>query len=117
VETKLWAVSLIVFSTVIGAFGSLFFKKGADRLHRDFATLFKNWRLAVGFLFYIAAASFFIYSLQGGELSVLYPLVSLTYVWVCLLSVRFVGEEMNRLKWAGVLFIVFGVSLIGLGGA
>jgi uncharacterized membrane protein len=57
-----------------------------------------------------------VYALQGGELSVLYPLVSLGYVWVCLLSIRFLGERMNSVKWTGVAFIVAGVALIGVGG-
>lgn len=114
-ETQSWAVAVILCSTVVGALGSFFFKKGADRLSLSLRALAKNWMLAAGFFFYLLASAFFVYALRGGELSVLYPLVSLTYVWVCFLSIRFLGERMNRFKWAGILLIVFGVSLIGLG--
>jgi len=115
-ETQSWAVGMILFSTVIGALGSLFFKKGADRLSLTVAGVLRNWMLLAGFLLYTLSAAFFVYALQGGELSVLYPLVSLAYIWVCLLSMRFLGERMNRLKWIGVAFIVAGVALIGVGG-
>jgi len=63
----------------------------------------------------IANTVLFIPALRGGELSVLYPLVALVYVWVSLLSVRFLGEKMNPMKWLGIALILLGVTLIGLG--
>ncbi|MFH1787889.1 MAG: EamA family transporter [Candidatus Altiarchaeota archaeon] len=113
--TQLWAIGLILFSTFIGSFGSVFFKKGADRLSLSVSSLARNWALPVGFIFYVSSAAIFIYALRGGELSVLYPLVSLTYVWVCFWSIWFLGERMNRAKWIGILSIVLGVGFIGLG--
>jgi len=57
----------------------------------------------------------FIPALKGGDLSILYPFVSVTYVWVALLSVRFLGEKMNKFKWIGIAMIILGVSFIGIG--
>jgi len=57
----------------------------------------------------------FIPALRGGDLSVLYPFVSLSYIWVMLLSIKMLGEKMTKLKWLGILLIISGVSLIGLG--
>ena len=57
----------------------------------------------------------FIPALKGGELSVLYPFVALAYIWVSLLSVKFLGEKMNKVKWLGIALIILGVSFIGLG--
>ena len=116
-ETQAWAVGLILGSTIIGSFGSLLFKKGADKLSLSVSALLRNWMIPAGFILYVLSAALFVYALQGGELSVLYPLVSLAYIWMCLLSMRFLGERMNRLKWAGVAFIVAGVALIGVGGS
>jgi multidrug transporter EmrE-like cation transporter len=113
--TELWAVGLVIFATVIGAFGALFFKLGADRLHRQIRTVMNNWRLFVGVFLYGLSAIFFLIGLKGGELSVLYPVVSLGYVWICLFSIKFLNEKMNLWKWAGIVLILFGVSLIGLG--
>lgn len=55
-------------------------------------------------------------ALRDGELSTLYPIISLTYVWVTFLSVWLFGESMNPFKALGVATIVFGVALLGKGG-
>ena len=68
-----------------------------------------------GVALYGVGTVLFIPALRGGDLSVLYPFVSLNYIWVSLLSVRFLGEKMNRLKWLGVALIILGVSFIGIG--
>ena len=55
-------------------------------------------------------------ALRGGDLSVLYPLIALSYVWVSILSQFILHDNMNFLKWAGVVSIIVGVSFIGMGG-
>jgi uncharacterized membrane protein len=113
--TQLWAIGLVTFATFIGAFGALFFKLGADRLHRHIKTIITNWRLFIGIALYGISAIIFLVGLKGGELSVLYPLASLTYAWTCILSVRYLKEKMNQWKWLGIALILVGVSLIGIG--
>ncbi|MFH1402720.1 MAG: EamA family transporter [Candidatus Altiarchaeota archaeon] len=113
--TEIWAVGLILTATVIGGFGSVFLKQGADKLKLNIKGILFNKMLIKGVSLYTFSSVFFITGLRGGELSVLYPLVSLSYVWVCIFSIKFLGERMNKWKWTGVLFILLGVSLIGLG--
>ena len=45
----------------------------------------------------------------------LYPVISMSYVWVALFSKVFLHEEMNKYKWLGIILIVGGVILIGFG--
>jgi len=54
-------------------------------------------------------------ALRNGQLSVLYPIIALTYVWVAILSPMFFDDVLNAPKIAGVAFIVAGVSFIGFG--
>ena len=42
-----------------------------------------------------------ILALRDGELSMLYPIIALTYVWVNLLSMYFFHDQINLLKSAG----------------
>ncbi len=57
-----------------------------------------------------------IVALKRGELSVLYPIIALSYVWVALAAHYFIsGDSMNFIKWAGIGSIVLGVSFIGIG--
>lgn len=120
--TELWAVGLTLLGTLIGAWGPIMFKKGSSTftinpkvILRNPMILLKNYYVIFGCFLYATSAFIFIPALQGGELSVLYPLVSLSYVWVALLSMKFLGERMNKIKWAGIALIILGVSLIGFG--
>lgn len=113
--TELWAVISVLIATFIGSAGPIFLKKASSQVHRQVKTIVFNKNLLAGILSYGIATIIFIPSLKGGELSVLYPLVATMYVWVSLLSVRFLGEKMNKLKWIGVFLIILGVASLGLG--
>ena len=52
-------------------------------------------------------------ALREGELSLLYPVISLTYAWVTIVSVLYLGETMNPFKFAGLCVIVAGVAMLG----
>ena len=55
-------------------------------------------------------------ALRHGELSVLYPLIALGYVWVTITAVVAFHETMNPLKLAGLAVIIAGVAVLGWGG-
>lgn len=114
-ETQIWAVGLVILATIFGALGPIYMKKGSKNFRLNFRDLITNKNLILGVGFYGVSTVIFIPALRGGELSVLYPFVSLSYIWVSFLSVKMLGEKMNRFKWLGVLIIILGVSLIGLG--
>ena len=50
---------------------------------------------------------------KDGELGVLYPIISLSYVWVTLLSPVFFHDNINAFKIVGVLTIIGGVAILG----
>src|SRR3989338_3606702 len=112
--TPLWTIGLAIIATSIGSFGPIFLKKASGSLLLKLSSLLDK-NLILGVLFYALGTIIFIPALKYGELSVLYPLVALVYVWVSFLSVKMLKEKMTGLKWIGVLLIIIGVSLIGLG--
>ena len=114
--TEVWAALLVGFATLIGAWGSLLLKLGSGAFSLNPLILIKNYKIIFGLALYAFSSIFFIAALRGGELSVLYPITSLTYIWVSLLSVRLLKEKMNKFKWLGILFIIIGILFIGLGG-
>mgnify|MGYP002639502239 CR=1 FL=1 len=113
--TELWAIGLVLLATSLGSFGPLFLKKASGKLTLNLKSIFLNYHLIIGLIFYAIGTVLFIPALKGGELSVLYPIVALAYVWVSLISVKFLGEKMTQLKWMGIVLILMGVTLIGLG--
>jgi len=113
--TELWAIALVSSATLIGAFGPILLKKASEKKLSKIKSLITNYHLIGGVFLYAIGTILFIPALKGGDLSVLYPFVSLTYVWVSFLSVKFLGEKMNVMKWWGIGMIILGVSFIGIG--
>lgn len=99
----------------IGSFGAVGLKAGAKRLERNLGAIISNWRLAAGIAAYLLSAVFFVFGLRRGELSVLYPMVSIGYLWTMLWSRLFFGEQLTREKIIGLGLILVGVTLLGLG--
>ena len=106
---------LVGIGSFIGSFGAVFLKAGAVRLEKNFAALIANWRLIAGVLLFCLSSVFFVFGLKHGELSVLYPIVSLGYIWTLLWSRLFFGEQLTRSKIAGLALILIGVLFVGLG--
>ncbi|MBT4823573.1 EamA family transporter [Candidatus Woesearchaeota archaeon] len=109
------AIALTIFATFMGATASLLLKKGSNTFKFNILELMKNWQLIMGLFLYFVGSLIFIFALKFADLSYLYPFISLSYVWTCLLSVKYLNEKMNMGKWVGVLLIIAGVSLIGFG--
>lgn len=113
--TQPWAIGLVILATLIGAFGPILLKKASAKKLSSIKSLATNYYLFGGIALYGIGTILFIPALKGGDLSVLYPFVALTYIWVSLLSVKFLGEKMNKYKWIGIALIIIGVSFIGIG--
>ena len=113
-SVELWAVGLVVLGTIIGAFGPILLKRGSNAFGLSVSSLLRNYNVLGGLFLYCLATVVFVPALRGGDLSILYPIVSVNYIWVSLLSVKFLNERMNFLKWGGIFLIILGVSLIGL---
>tara|TARA_Y100000310_G_scaffold193278_1_gene193250 strand:- start:6916 stop:7263 length:348 start_codon:yes stop_codon:yes gene_type:complete len=112
--TELWAIGVVLASTLIGSFGPIFLKRASTSMHLNIKSLF-NPNFIAGLFFYAIGTVMFIPALKGGELSVLYPLVATIYIWVSFLSIWMLGEKMNRYKWLAVVLIIVGIGFIGLG--
>ena len=113
--TQLWAMLLVVVSSVLGSISPSLLKKASERKIYPLKFLITNYPLYGAASLYMMAIFIFVFALKGGELTVLYPLSSLGYIWASLSSVRFLGERMSAFKWAGICLIIAGVTFIGIG--
>jgi len=107
-------MALVLFGSLIGSFGAVFLKSGAVKLKQGFWHIF-NLQLATGVALFLLSAAFFVLGIRHGELSVLYPMVSLGYVWTLLWSRLFFQEPFTRQKFYGLGLILVGVFFVGLG--
>lgn len=115
-KTKLSAIFLIIFCTLLTAGGQLLLKLGLNKVELpNVMTLFLNGYLIAGFMFYALGMILLLKALKMGELSVLYPFISLGFIWVALTSVFVLKEQVEFINWIGIFTIIIGVSLIGVG--
>ena len=115
-RTAAKSIALVVVCTIIGAAAQILMRYGAAQLHGStVADLLTNWALMAGYACLAANTALLVLALRHGELSVLYPIIALTYVWVTILSPMFFGDIVNTSKIIGVGLIVLGVSFIGIG--
>ena len=106
---------LVLLASFIGSFGAVFLKSGAGRLHRQIRTLILNWRLALGVAMFLLSSFFFVLGVRRGELTILYPMVSLGYIWTLFWSRIFFGEPFTRNKFFGIGLILLGIVFLNLG--
>ena len=111
---EMWAIMVVIIGSFFGAVGALMFKMSAGKFSLNLSGLLKNKEFFIGAFFYIISVILFTFALRGGELSVLFPVVSTSYIWTALFSMKFLNEKMNKLKWFGIVLIIMGICIISV---
>ena len=123
--------ALVFCCTLIGALAQILIKRGTVQLgqHATLGEVAHNPALFITFTigiltnhmlfggYFLLGVNMFLMALalKGRELSRLYPIIALTYVWVTFLSLFVLpGEHLNPYRIAGIALIVTGVSILGL---
>lgn len=114
-NTPISSMAWVMSGSVIGSLGAVGLKAGAQRLQFNVRSVITNWRLVAGLGGYLISSVFFVLGIRNGELSILYPMVSVGYVWSLLWSKLFFGEPITRVKIGALFLILVGVALLGLG--
>ena len=104
-------IVLTVISSVLGASGMFFFKLGSSRVSFKIKDWAKNWRVMLGLFLYFLAFVFLVLALKTGQLSVVYPMYALSYLWVAVLSQTLLKEKVRAMNWIGVFLIIGGIAL------
>ena len=78
--------------------------------------MISNLPLMGGYTLYGISTLLLVLALKDGELSLLYPVIALTYVWVTVLSFLIFHDAINPFKLTGIILIVTGVAVLGKGG-
>jgi undecaprenyl phosphate-alpha-L-ara4N flippase subunit ArnE len=116
-KTPMSSIVLVLFGSFIGSFGAVFLKLGAEHMKGSLLRLVTNYWLAVGVILYLLSSVFYMMGVAQGQLTVLYPMVSLGYIFAILWARLFFKEPFTKAKIGGLAMIIFGVALINLGNA
>ncbi len=110
------AALLVFFCTLTGAAAQILMKLGMAHFEPNLWALATNVQLMCGYALYGLNTLLLVLALRDGELSMLYPIIALTYVWVTLLSYTLLHETPHLLKNLGIGTIIAGVAVLGGGG-
>ena len=116
-KTPLSSIVLVLVGSFFGSFGAVFLKLGAEHMKGSLARVLTNYWLGTGVAFYLLSSVFYMMGVSQGQLTVLYPMVSLGYIWAMLWARLFFKEPFTLAKVGGLALIIFGVSLINMGNA
>jgi len=110
-EKRVLAILLMILCTVLTSIAQVFYKLGALRLPE----LITNYHILAGLILYGLGALIMITAFKFGEVTLLYPIIATSYIWVALLSWIIFSESIGFLKVAGIVFIMAGITVTALG--
>ena len=110
------SILLVFTASVIGSLGMAFLKMGSAHLTRS-PWSFVNPKLLLGIALFLFSSVFYAWGIKGkdAQLSVLYPMVALGYVWGLLWARLFFNEALTKQKFLGLGLILLGVCFVGMG--
>ena len=101
-------VLLVVLCSIIESFAQVLFKKSA------LVTMRKRLWIGAGITLFVFQALIYTGALRFVEVSTAFPIGSIGFVFVAVLSQRMLNEPVTRTRWIGVGLIVLGVSLLAM---
>ena len=101
-----YGMLIMIISALCTSFGQYYWKlsKGSDLL-----------LLFIGFALYGLGALTMVLAFKFGSFSVLHPMLSLGYVFAIVIGYFFLDDIMKTTEIIGLIFILFGVVMIGVG--
>jgi multidrug transporter EmrE-like cation transporter len=104
---------ILFFSVVLNSIGQILFK-AARTSHPDASliSLFTQLDTLEGLILYGLSAICWLWVLSRAQLSYAYPILSISFPVVMILSAVIFSESISPLRWFGVMVIVVGVSLL-----
>jgi multidrug transporter EmrE-like cation transporter len=117
---RTFAVLLVAIS--LSVTGETLLKKGVNSLGSlvfapatlipTFVRIFTTPLVFLGFVFIFGGSLFWLAVLSKWDLSLAYPLLSISYIASLFVGALFLGEQVTLIRIAGVVVVVVGVVLI-----
>jgi drug/metabolite transporter (DMT)-like permease len=103
-------ISLMVVGSIFNAIAPIVLKKSNKNINNILDLI--NPYFIGGLFFYGIAYLITLPPLRYGDIGVMYPIMSLTYVWTYILGVFYLREKNSHKKILGVLIIIIGIIII-----
>lgn len=111
-KVKLIPILFMLITALFSAIGQIFFKYGSSNVNSNPGSWILNHYLIIGLLIHGIGFIFMISAFKQANLSILYPILATSYIWVALFSVQIFSESFTKFQWVGIFLIIFGIAFI-----
>jgi drug/metabolite transporter (DMT)-like permease len=108
---------LIVIACILIALAQMLFKKSLPKFELKISSILRVLfipNIILGLFLYFIALLIYLYSLTKLELSLAYPLLSFSFIFVTIFSVFLLKEKITIKRALGILLIILGIVLVGM---
>lgn len=109
--------ALLILAISLGVSGQFLLKRGMSQRPgfkiRELVSLVSDYYVIFGFLCYGISTLLYLRVLADLDLSLAYPTVGLSYVFIVILSQLFFKEQVSITRWFAIILICTGVALVG----
>lgn len=117
------AILITLVSILIGAFGQISLKHGMNRIKiigmtqvlKNIFTVFMNPFIIIGVFLYASSSLIWLFAMTRLDISFMYPLVSLSYLFTTIFAIIFLKERVRARRWAGLTLIIIGAVMMMFG--
>ena len=109
---------LVVLGILSGSFGAILLKSGSAELKYDTSLVYivfqaiTSIKIVFAIILYMIPSITWIYLLKTLDITMLQPMLSLTYVLTALLAYVFFNEYISTMRWLGIGIIIIGVIFV-----
>lgn len=107
--------TLLLLAALLASTGQVLLKVGAS--DRQQLLDYVNWPLFGGLALYGLSTVCWVLALGRSKLTALYPFTALTFVFVYIGAIWFLGERPGRNEWLGLALVLGGLALLMRGHA
>lgn len=90
------------------------FADGVQGFVKSIWSIFTHKVILFGVFLFAASSLLWLVVLSGLDLSYIYPMVSLNYVFIAFASRLVFKEKVTRMRWLSIFVIICGVALVSL---
>lgn len=112
---------IVLISIILNVIGQYSMKFGMNRfgpiefnnhIFINLIKIFTHFNIIIGLLFYGISAIFWLIALSKIELSTAYPMLSIGYILIFMISYFFLNENIGIYKILGIILIICGLFFI-----
>lgn len=112
-------IALLIICAILTSIGQLIMKRGLPEtgpieVSPEFFKIFLNRFVSISIIFCLGGWVFYLVALSKAELSYAYPIWSLSYVIVPIVSLIIFKEQLSLMRAGGLTFLTLGIILIAI---